>query len=78
MLTRAQLDKLNSLRLCDLWTEADGLRYRDLWDGVYIIAEYRKDGGMQLKALIFPYWNLTKPFSPCGLSACKDFVRRLA
>lgn len=78
MLTKCKQDKLDSLRLCDLWTVRGGLTYRELWDGVDIIAVMDKAGDVKLQAFVYPYRCITQPFTGLGLSICKDFVRRWA
>lgn len=77
-MTDKQYKMLSALRLCDLYTQGDGVRYRALWDGVDIFAVERTDGSVYLQANIYPFRSLTRPMTGWGLKDCKDFVRRWA
>lgn len=70
--------RLNCLRLCDLYTQTDGVRYRSIGDAADIVAVVRPDGGIRLQANVYPFRMLVQPFSRIGLEKCKDFVRRWA
>lgn len=76
-MTDKQDKRLRALKLCDLYSQADGIRYRELWDGVDIFAVERGDR-LVLQANVYPFQCITRPFTGWGLRDCKDFVRRWA
>lgn len=67
---------LNGLRLCDLYTEQDGERYRSIGDAADIFAVIKSDGRLCLQANVYPFRSITRPFTGWGLQDCKVFVRR--
>ena len=77
-MTRQDAMRLEGLRLCDLYTPTDGVRYRSIGDAADVVAVVRPDGGIRLQAIVYPFWMLVQPFSRVGLERCKDFVRRWA
>lgn len=78
-MTRSELYRLDCLRLCDLYTRATGVIYRDVCgDKAEIFATARPDGELRLQANVYPFHMLVQPFSHAGLQRCKQFVRRWA
>ena len=77
-MTPADSKRLDALRLCDLHTKGDGVRYRSIGDAADIIAFECADGTVQLRALVYPFHTITRPFTAWGLRECKSFVRRWA
>lgn len=77
-MTRHDAMRLAGLRLCDLYTKTDGVRYRSIGDAADIVAVVRPDVGIRLQANVYPFRMLVQPFSRIGLERCKEFVRRWA
>ena len=77
-MTRQDAMRLAGLRLCDLYTQTDGVRYRSICEAADIVAVVRPDGGIRLQANVYPFRMLVQPFSRIGLERCKEFVRRWA
>lgn len=77
-MTRKDAVRLAGLRLCDLYTQTDGVRYRSIGDAADIVAVVRPDCGIRLQANVYPFRMLVQPFSRIGLERCKEFVRRWA
>jgi hypothetical protein len=70
---------LDRLQLCDLYTRANGITYRDVCgDKAEIFATVKPDGVVKLQANVYPFHMLVQPFTRVGLDRCKDFVRRWA
>lgn len=77
-MTAREIAALKGLRLCDLYTECDGERYRSIGDAADIFAVVRPDGRLYLQANVYPFRCITRPFTGAGLRECKTFVRRWA
>lgn len=70
---------LDRLQLCDLYSRANGITYRDVCgDKADIFATVTPDGTIRLQANVYPFHVMMQPFTPKGLQKCKDFVRRWA
>lgn len=78
-MTLQEQKRLQSLRLCDLYSRSGGITYRDVCgDKADIFAVAKPDGTMRLQANVYPFRCMVQPFSQEGLRKCKDFVRRWA
>ena len=77
-MTRQDAMRLAGLRLCDLYTPTDGVRYRSIGDAADIFAVIKPDGRLCLQANVYPFRSITRPFTGWGLQDCKVFVRRWA
>ena len=75
-MTSRDMAALNGLKLCDLYTQRDGERYRSIGDAADIFAVVKPDGRLFLQANVYPFWGITRPFTGWGLRDCKEFVRR--
>jgi hypothetical protein len=75
-MTARESRQLDGLRLCDLYTQRDGVRYRSIGDAADIIAVVKQDGRLFLQANVYPFRCITRPFTGVGLAECKAFVRR--
>lgn len=68
---------LDRLQLCDLYTRANGITYRDVCgDKAEIFAAATPEGFVRLQANVYPFHMLSQPFTVAGLERCKNFVRR--
>lgn len=77
-MTKVDRLRLNALRLCDLYTQQNGVMYRSIGESADIIAVQKPDGKLFLQANVYPFRCITRPFTGLGLAECKDFVRRWA
>lgn len=78
-MTKLEKYRLDCLRLCDLYSKANGITYRDVCgDAADIFAVVKPDGTLRLQANVYPFRSLVQPFSHEGLQRCKQFVRRWA
>ena len=70
---------LDRLQLCDLYTRANGITYRDVCgDKAEIFAVVGAAGEVKLQANVYPFHSMKQPFTNSGLEKCKAFVRRWA
>ena len=70
---------LDRLQLCDLYTRANGITYRDVCgDKAEIFVVELPGGELKLQVNVYPFFHTRAPLTQAGLEKCKDFVRRLA
>ena len=78
-MTKREAFLLKRLRLCDLYSKANGITYRDVCgDKAEIFVVELSGGELKLQANVYPFYHTRAPLTQAGLEKCKDFVRRWA